>query len=543
MRKLLFALLIMVSSSSLTASAQCTELTGNLTSDRTLNANTCYHMTDCYVVKSGVTLTIPAGTQILCGAGANLVVERGGKLMAIGTASNPIVFTSEQPAGSRQSGDWGGIAIFGKAPNNENLNATREICVNRSFGGTVSDDNSGTLQYLRIEYAGSITNRESPAALVLASVGSGTTIDHIQVSESAMDGFLSLGGTYNAKYLFSYNAAQTAFRFSLGNVSRQQFLLGLVMDATAHVNSFYNSNGIYIDNDRIGSSNTPHSNPLLSNVSVLYPIYCGTALPSTDFKNAVTFKGNGAASIRNSAFAGAKDYGLEIVDVPSVTNTASDLLNFSYNAIISSSGAGDYSTPVSWATGCGGSSMSDWINGPIIFGCEESGNDFSLSNFGYNSNLCGSYCNTAPTFTYTGTNLDGTDFSAPFNSFFTNVSYKGAIGPIDQLSSWVSTCPQNETYCSCEAPAQKVSGDAAVRFVPNPADHSTYAVFNTTATGLATISVLDKVSGRVLKGVPINITQAGRQKISFSVKGLKEGVYPVRIATQNGILYGQLVVK
>lgn len=540
MKKILFSIMVMLFAGA-TAMAQCTTLSGTLNANRTLNASTCYHLEGCFVIPDGKTLTIPAGTQILCASGSNLVVERGGKLVAIGTSTNPIVFTSDQIAGNRNRGDWGGLAIFGNAPNNESLNATREICIARSFGGTVSNDNSGTLQYLRIEYAGSQADRESPAALLLASVGSGTTIDHIQVSESAMDGFLSLGGTYNAKYLFSYNAAQTAFRFSLGNVSRQQFLLGLVMDATAHVNSFYNSNGIYIDNNINNPLNTPLTNPMLSNISVLYPIYCGTALPSTDFKNAVTFKGNGAANIRNSAFAGAKGYGLEIVDVPSVTNTANDLLNFSYNAIMSSGGAGDYSTPVSWATGCG-NSMSDWINGPFIFGCEESGNDFSLSSLGYNSNLCGNYCNAAPTFTYSGTNLNGTDFSAPFNSFFTNVNYKGAIGSVDQLSSWVSTCPQDETYCSCTAP-QKSSGISGIQFAPNPSYGTTVAHFSTDVTGKAQLYVLDKVTGVILRKVTFRITAPGEQQVTFSVKGLKEDVYAVRIELKNGMLNGKLLVK
>lgn len=289
----------------------------------------------------------------------------------------------------------------------------------------------------------------------------------------------------------------------------------------------------------------PHTNPLLSNISVLYPIYCGTTLPSTDFKNAVTFKGNGAANIRNSAFAGAKGYGLEIADVASVTNTASDLLNFSYNAVMSSGGTGDYAA-ASWATGCGGTTfgMAGWItNATFAPGCKEPGNIFSLSSFGYNSNLCGNYCNTAPTFTYSGTNLDGTDFSAPFNNFFTNVNYKGAIGSVDQLSSWVSTCPQNETYCSCMAPMQKASGTSGIQFAPNPSHETTVAHFSTNVTGNAQLYVVDKVTGIILRKVTFNIKTPGEQHISFSVKGLREDVYAVRIELKNGILNGKLLVK
>src|SRR5690606_29586710 len=125
-------------------------------------------------------LTIPAGTQILCGAGANLVVERGAKLMASGTVSNPIVFSSDQTVGNRQPGDWGGLVLCGGAPNNEGSNASIEVCTTHAFGGNIGNDNSGTLQYIRIEYAGDITDRDNAAALALYSVGNQTTIDHIQ---------------------------------------------------------------------------------------------------------------------------------------------------------------------------------------------------------------------------------------------------------------------------------------------------------------------------------------------------------------------------
>ena len=519
------------------ASAQCTELTGDLTSDRTLSASTCYHMTDCYVVKNGATLTIPAGTQILCGASANLVVERGGQLVAIGTSSNPIVFSSDQTAGNRQPGDWGGIVLCGDAPNNEDADATRKVCIDRTFGGTTVNGNSGTLQYIRIEYAGDITDRDNAAALALYSVGNQTTIDHIQVSESAGDGILALGGTVNMKYLLSLNSYQSGFHFSLGNVSKAQFLLDLRRDLAAHASS--GSYGLLIENDLNGTSNTPLTQPLISNYTGQGPASCGGTV-STDFHDGIRFDNNGAGSIRNSAVEGWRDNGL-FLDASSVGNTATDALNFSSNAIIAASTGMSYNSPP-WATGCTGIDIFDWIEGPKIT-CEESGNVFTLTDFGYNTNLCDDYCDSRPTLTRTGTALDGTDFSAPFNSFFDSVTYKGALGATtDWTTNWAQLCPQTASYCSCDAASMKTA-PATIRFAPNPANGRTVAYFETTVSGTATLSVLDNITGVVRFSKTFRMTKAGQQQVAFSVKGLSPGVYTVKIDTKSTRFTGQIVVR
>lgn len=521
------------------ALAQCTTLTGTLSSNTTLNAAVCYHLEDCYVVPTGITLTIPAGTEILCAPGSNLVVERGGVLTAIGTANNPIVFTSDQAINSRAPGDWGGIAIFGSAANNVSPNATTKVCVNRSFGGNVANDNSGSLQYLRIEFAGSITDRDEAAGLLLASVGSGTTVDHIQVSESAADGVLSWGGTYNAKHLLVLNAYRNDFSYSLGNVSKQQFLLGLRRDINAHYGSGTFSNGVYIDN--LVAMATPQTQPLLSNLTLIGPDYCGTSV-SSDFRNGITFDDNGAATIRNSAIGKWPDNGLFLADAGSIGHTASNALNFSTNAIINATGGADYAHAGSWATGCGGSlsSMMAWITDVGLSTCDEPGNNFSLTDFGYNMNVCGTYCTTRPTLTYSGSGLNGVDFSSPFNTFFdATVSRKGAIQPTDWTLSWAEFCPQSAVYCSCDVPAEK----AALQLVPNPASSEATAYFDAEVTGEAVLVVSDPITGAVLRETTIKVQEPGRQAIRFSAAGLREAVYPVQVRMPAQEWKGQLVVR
>src|SRR5690606_29325388 len=148
------------------------------------------------VIPDGVTLTIPAGTQLFGDAVSKgmLIVERGGTLVANGTSNNPIVFTSCRPTDEREAGDWGGIAIFGKATNNVSggeISLTR--CSTTYTGGHattfVDNDNSGSLQYVQIHYAGGgNTGDDEVHGLTLVSVGNGTTLEHIQVTHSYTNG-------------------------------------------------------------------------------------------------------------------------------------------------------------------------------------------------------------------------------------------------------------------------------------------------------------------------------------------------------------------
>ncbi|MBI2417572.1 MAG: T9SS C-terminal target domain-containing protein, partial [Ignavibacteriales bacterium] len=103
-------------------------LSGHISADRVLSASKKYLISGFVYVDSTYKLTIPAGT-VLFGEKSTkgcLIVKRGAKIIAQGTATKPIVFTSQQPAGLRQSGDWGGIIICGSAPNNQSTNVVIE---------------------------------------------------------------------------------------------------------------------------------------------------------------------------------------------------------------------------------------------------------------------------------------------------------------------------------------------------------------------------------------------------------------------------------
>ena len=142
---------------------------------------------DGYVyVKSGATLTIEPGTLIkgLSDSKACLIVERGARIVANGTAEKPIIFTSDKPVGERKPGDWAGIIICGKAPINQTGGeAEIEGGTGAVYGGTDPNDNSGILRYVRIEFAGyEVSNGNEINGLTMGGVGRGTTIEYPDLS-------------------------------------------------------------------------------------------------------------------------------------------------------------------------------------------------------------------------------------------------------------------------------------------------------------------------------------------------------------------------
>jgi hypothetical protein len=250
------------------------EISANITSNTTLTSDRVWILKGETHVASGATLTIEPGTVIksdvtLKGA---LVVDKGAKLVAIGTASSPIIFTSGKDAGARNPGDWAGITIIGRAPTNRTSTAVVEGGVTGTFGlDNIADDNSGTLKYVRIEYAGIAVSAGSEVnALSLYAVGSGTTLDHIQVSYAKDDSFEFFGGTVNAKYLIAYGTSDDDFDFDFGYSGKLQF--GVALRRPELVDAADAGNGVESDNEPsipgTGPS-TPITKPMLSNFTLI----------------------------------------------------------------------------------------------------------------------------------------------------------------------------------------------------------------------------------------------------------------------------------
>ena len=221
-------------------------------------------------IADGATLTIEPGTVILGDKDtkAALIVERGGKLYAKGTADAPIVFTSEQPKGQRRPGDWGGLILCGRANNNQTEQQI-EGGPRSKHGGNDNADCSGALSYVRVEFAGYPFQTDKEInGITLGSVGSSTQIDHVQVSYSNDDSFEWFGGAVNCQYLVAYHGWDDDFDTDNGFSGHVQFGLSVRNSRLADVSQ---SNGFESDNCADGASVSPYTTCVFSNMTFIGP--------------------------------------------------------------------------------------------------------------------------------------------------------------------------------------------------------------------------------------------------------------------------------
>lgn len=345
-------------------------------------------------VTAGHTLTIDSGVivkgdKITKGA---LIVERGAKIMAMGTAMHPIVFTSNQPAGSRTYGDWGGVIICGKSPVNWTAGQAQVEGGPRSFyGGTDPNDNSGTMTYCRIEFGGiAFSPNNEVNGLTFCGVGAGTTINHIMVAYSGDDSYEWFGGTVNTKYMVAFGTWDDDFDTDNGYRGKNQFIVA-VRDAGAADQS--GSKGFESDSYQSGTATgltdtTMLTRPIFSNVTLVGPLNnpsftgydpnyvsgahirrgsaisilnslilgwpCGVLVDesSASFGSTVGNIGNGALQFRNNIIAGTATASFN-KDVVFVKDGARSLTPTTTNADTTASGT-DWSTlsgfagPLSW---------------------------------------------------------------------------------------------------------------------------------------------------------------------------------------------------
>jgi hypothetical protein len=177
--------------------------------------------------------------------------------------------------------------------------------------------------------------------------------------------------------------------------------------------------------------------------------------------------------------------------------------------------------------------MADWLTGTNI--CSESGNQISSFVLGYDGSLCDDYCNASfvPDFVLTSASeLDAPNGTSVYDD-------RGAV-QFDDLYDWITVCPQDKAYCSSQLLRE---GLHQLNFIPNPSNGNTLAEFVSNVTGTATISIRDKVTGSVLRKINAEIKEPGKQKLSFSVQGLQEGIYLVHIEIKGRILSGLIVVR
>lgn len=351
-----------------------------ITSNVVLDASKTYLLSGIVAVKSGGSLTIPAGTvirgvsDITNNNWAMIVIESGGKIFANGTAAKPVVITSNNAVGSRERGDWAGLVLLGKAVTNAGATQTLEGFnkvtnylkgVGGVFGGTDDADNSGVLNYLRVEFAGlALDLNKEVNGITFGAVGSGTTVDYVQVSFSNDDSFEWFGGTVNCKHLIAFSGTDDDFDTDNGYRGHNQYGIALrdpkYFDGTWELKSGGStSEGFECDNDANSSSNLPFTAAVFRNYTMVGPISLDSTYGSSKnnttknaFRRGARLRRNCKQSIEKTIFMGYRNFlmidGAKTWANYGVTTTPqafrSDSAYFRNNVIVSSAAAQQFSS-------------------------------------------------------------------------------------------------------------------------------------------------------------------------------------------------------
>lgn len=323
-------------------------VSGDISTNTEWSADKKYLLKGFVYVTNGATLKIPAGTIVMGDKATKgtLTVTRGAKIDAQGTADKPVIFTSAAEAGARREGDWGGLILLGKAPVNPTGGEAKIegglVPTNTSeeksyiwYGGSDVADNSGTLKYVRIEFAGIAYSPDNEInGLTMGGVGNGTTISYVQVYRSGDDAFEWFGGTVNCDHLVAAYTWDDDFDTDFGFSGNVQFGVALRVKTVADQSG---SNGFESDNDANGSTQTPQTKATFSNMTIVGPIQGKSASGiNANFQHGAQIRRNSSQTIVNSIIMGFPLAGLYIDDTKGTAtsgNVTAGTLRFANNII------------------------------------------------------------------------------------------------------------------------------------------------------------------------------------------------------------------
>jgi hypothetical protein len=509
----------------------------------TLNASTVYLLKSFCVVPSGAKLVVPAGTIIRGMADANaspklyatIIVERGGMIELNGTSSSPVILTSNKAVGSRERGDWGGLVLSGKAVNNQGVDVQLEGFSNVAFdntlgkhGGTDDGDNSGTITYTRVEFAGyAFEPNKEINGVTFGSVGNKTVVNGMQVSYSGDDAYEWFGGTVNAKHLIAFKTTDDDFDTDFGYRGAVQF--GIAYRDSSYYDLSWNapsgsstSETFESDNDASGSGLKPYTAPLFSNITCIGPIGEGQKYSNlgktaqSAFRRGARIRRNSRLSIINSIFTGYRNFVMFDGDSvlvaagvkPNGTVTGTSNL-FRNNYIVNTASAAatgvtntglaevdSKNTPAgldAWIRlAANGNSIDDVTNGKGNVLVDIQNNDFRI--------IAGKATSTMANF-----NNSVVDLFGKFN----------AVNNISEVSG--------------------------VSVYPNPAVNEINVDFNSNIAFNGTVKLMD-LSGKTLIQKSINALE-GLNNISFETSNVSNGIYLVVMSSNKGQFSQKVIVN
>jgi peroxiredoxin family protein len=453
-------------------------VTDSIRTNTTWTSNKVYKISGLIYVTNGATLTIQPGTLIQGNAAvtnSSLVITRGSKINAVGTSSNPIVFTSSKDTGLRAKGDWGGIIILGKSTLNKsggvaNIEGIATSNVTEFGGGTNPDDNdnSGNLKYVRIEYGGYVfaTDKEING-LTLGAVGRNTVIDYVQCSYINDDAFEWFGGTVNCSHLVAYKCLDDNFDTDNGFSGSVQFGLGVRDPLISDQSSSSTSEGFESDNDACGTNNSPKTSAIFSNITDISGFFGLDSAARVAAITNTTFKFSVGARIRRNS--NLKLFNSIMMDAPYGVRI-DDAINTKASDGCSSPG---FNFPVSANLQTGVTKYKNNIVAGNIQatypGTRVAVRDSLFNQFGNDSLrnttgiLTSPYDTLSPDFrpatgslalsnvNFTDAAFDGRKIIITNRSFIKEVSYRGAFAPAPSVmwtDTWTNWDPKHATYPS-----------------------------------------------------------------------------------------------
>jgi len=513
----------------------------NITATLTLDPAKVYLLRSLIVVRSGGKLVIPAGTVIRGLANqqsspkqyATIVVERGGYIQIDGTATNPVVMTSAKPIGSRDRGDWGGIVLCGKAVNNQGPDVQMEgfnnISLNNTLakhGGINDDDNSGSINNLRIEFGGlAFEPNKEINAITFGSVGRNTIVNNIQVSFSGDDSYEWFGGTVNCKHVIAFKGTDDDFDTDFGYRGAVQF--GIAFKDTSYFDLSWNATGgsssetFESDNDASGSGRLPLTSAVFSNMTCVGPIPAGmtwSQLSVTQkgaFRRGARIRRNSRLSIVNSIFMGYRNFVMfdgdsVLVNSGVKSNKVSDKNDLFRNNYIygvkASAPVGATNTGLAEiSTGGNVNVLDSWIRKTI------NSNTIDTSRF-------------VPGFLVNTNNFTAPDFRPTDLNLLPNFEY-GVLGFYGVTQVKVT---------------DKVKSVSAY---PNPTNGEYTVEFTSTQGFTADVFVTD-INGRMVKRISTIDVISGNNFVNVNLSDLNSGLYFFHIqGGNNNIVYQVVVTK
>lgn len=522
---LLFAILLFTGM----ANAQV-NVTDDVTTDQTWTSDNVYLLDGLIFVDSAATLTIQKGTvikgkeqsSITTGDGASaLVVRRGGKIMANGTANEPIIFTSElddinipDDLTKEDRALWGGIILLGRAttnqPTTENQIEGIPNTENARFGGNDDNDNSGVMRYVSIRHGGfSISGvpGDEINGLTLGAVGNQTVIEHIEVYANFDDGYEWFGGTVSAKWLVSAFNADDGFDWDMGFRGKGQFWFSVQATDEA-------GRGGEHDGGDDCETCQPYTLTEVSNATYIGSGQNTSPLPGGDGNDlSLIFRDNSGGFYYNSIFTDFSQSGINIEDLASGEDSRSRLEN------------GDLKLENNFWWGYGDGNVLDSIAKQdfVASYLAGTGNNF-IQDPQINNISRDETSSLDPRPNPGGPAANGAN--VPSDPFFTQVNYYGAFDPNNSLwtQGWTALSQERITDVKDSKFSSTPETFKLSQNYPNPFNPSTkiaFAIQKDSKVKLTVTNILGQIVAILINGQ----RPEGKYEVNFDAQNLPSGIY------------------